>query len=466
MILLSEIGINHLKRTEGASVKEITIGGKTLKSLQTVPKFQSKLDIDLFVTNLKQLPIFDGVAFDLYSIPSIFQSINFTEGQRTLDSMSIAKTPAKKMIDDRLCFIDPNTEWYRYKYITKVEGKKGEKMIHTIQTDIFNQRGFPQAIKEIFLKRGTDGHNTAWRELEKNNLLLSFVLWHIEQNLKYNSNLIIPPTPIVDGKNLSMLDIANNINNIAKEYAFEHTDIFRSYYLPIHPDAFKEDIRCKRILNIIRNNLLVNSIIVLKFFRIKKVIMDPFSRSRLSRFLSTLDNIKKSYMDSIAIMVLDTKEEGFALMSNSVDITCDPLGGIKDNVPFKKAKKDDGEGSGDEKDINPYKNFGKFIHPDTREYTKINDLMNTLDTHATLPHDCFMCRTLHGRIKPNCSEFPSSSEWNLARRLHNFNFRREEDSWLSDAVIDNNIKGAETYLSQRNRANKNLVDLLPSSIFD
>jgi len=81
---MAEVGINHLERTEGASVKEVSIGGKTLKSLQTIPKFQIKSDIDLFLDNIKNLPEFGGVAFDLWSIPSIYQSITLSGGQRNL----------------------------------------------------------------------------------------------------------------------------------------------------------------------------------------------------------------------------------------------------------------------------------------------------------------------------------------------------------------------------------------------
>ncbi len=464
---MAEVGINHLERTMGASVKEVSIGGKTLKSLQTIPKFQIKSDIDLFLDNIKNLPEFGGVAFDMWSIPSIYQSITLSGGQRNLDDLAQAITPAKIMIDKRICFIDPNTEWYRYKYITRVEKRKDGKIVHTKQTDIFGQRGFPQAIKDIFLKRGTEGHNTAWREIEKENLLLSFVLWHIEQNLKYNSNLVIPPAPMVDGKNWTILNIAEKINNIAKELTFEETDVFRSFYLPIHQDVFKEDIRCKRVLQLIKNNLMVNTILVLKFFRVKNVINDSLSRSRLSRFLTTLDTFKQSYMENIAIMALDTKEEGMALMSNGIDITCDPMGGVKDNVPFRKTKKGDGDGSEKQIEIDPFKSYGKYFHPETREYIKITDLKNMLDDKGNLPHDCFVCKKLHGRlIDKTDKKFPSCNEWNPFRRLHNFNFRREEDKWLSDAVVDNNIKAAETYLAQRNRANKNLVDILPSSIFE
>ena len=171
-------------------------------------------------------------------------------------------------------------------------------------------------------------------------------------------------------------------------------------------------------------------------------------------------------MDSIAIMALDTSDEGIALMSNGIDISCDPMGGVKDNVPFRKAKTRDGDGSEEEIEIDPFKSYGKYIHPETREYVKINDLMNML-VDGNLPHDCFVCKKLHGRlIDKKDKRFPSSKEWNPSRRLHNFIFRREEDKWLSDAVIDQNIKAAETYLAQRNRANKNLVDILPSSIFD
>ena len=37
---MANIGINHLGRIEGVCVKEVTVGEKSLKTLQTIPKFQ------------------------------------------------------------------------------------------------------------------------------------------------------------------------------------------------------------------------------------------------------------------------------------------------------------------------------------------------------------------------------------------------------------------------------------------
>lgn len=463
---MAQILINHIERVSGTSIKEIVVGRNSFKTPQTIPKLQIKSDLNLFIKNFNNLPDFGGIALDLWSLPAISQTINLGEGQRRIEDMVSVVTPAKKMLDENIVFLDPNTEWYRYKYPVKLEKYRGKKIWHTRQTEIMNQRKFPHAIKEIFQRRGTEAHNATWKEVDNKKLLLSFVLWHIEQSVKYGANLIIPPAPLIDGKSSSMLDIAVKINQIAKNLTFEETDAFCSFYLPIHPDAFREDIRCKKIIKTIKQNITPNNLLILKFFRTKNILGDSISRARLGRFLSTLDVFKQSLSDYMAIMILDTRADGFAMMANGVDITCDPLGGVKDAVPFKKPSKGDDTGDGDDIQNSPLRQYGKYFHPETREFISISDLMKMIEPDGILPHDCDFCKKLHGRlIDMNSAIFPKRDEWNAGRRLHNFICRKEEDSWLQDAVREGDLKAAEIYLSQRSRGNKNLVDLLPRSTF-
>ena len=136
-----EMIINHLDRVGSASVKEISIGKKSLKTIQTIPKLQIKSDIQLFMDNLDILPEFSGLVFDLWSLPKLYQAIYLEEGQLRLDSMEQASKPTKKMIDDRVLFLDPNTEWYRYKYPVKNDLHGNKKIEYTRKSEIMNQRG-------------------------------------------------------------------------------------------------------------------------------------------------------------------------------------------------------------------------------------------------------------------------------------------------------------------------------------
>lgn len=453
---MGQILINPLERVGGAALKEISIGKKALKTIQTVPKFQTKSDMVLFEKNLNTTPQFEAVALDLYTIPTIYPQINLTEGQVRLDDWSIAVSPIRKMLDDRILLIDPNTEWYRYNYpITKYS---------SIRSEIMNQRGFPQQIKEIFQEQGKDGHDRAWREMNKRNWILSFVSWHVDQYLKCGSNLIIPPAPIVDGKNQSMLDIAVRINNTARDLTIDNSDAFWSFYLPLSPDVFREDNRCKRVLETISHSAIPNMVLTLKFFRSKCIFDDSASRMRLSRFLTTLDTIKKSLNDELAIIVLDTRSEGFAYMANGVDVTCDPLGAIKDSVPFGKNKTSVSDDEEDDSQDKKYKMCGKYFHPDTREFTSINDLINMIQPSGILPHDCAACKKFHGKLTDPLVQL-KGDEWNASRRLHNYTCRREEDEMLREAIRKGEEQAPRHYLAQETRGNKNLIDLLPSSSF-
>ena len=85
---------------------------------------------------------------------------------------------------------------------------------------------------------------------------------------------------------------------------------------------------------------------------------------------------------------------------------------------------------------------------------------------APLPHNCNFCKKYHKKLRDEPGiRLPKRDEWNLGRRIHNYICRREEDTWLQNAVNEGNIQATEIYLSQRNRGNKNLIDLLPFSTF-
>jgi len=452
--MVNQILINPLERVGGAALKEITIGDKVLKTIQTVPKFQKKLDIILFDKHLKELPSFGGIVLDLWSLPKTYCGVDLPANQGSLDDKVQPVTPLRRMLDDKVFFIDPNTECYRYQF-PMTDG--------TRQSKIMNQRGFPRAVKDVFSARGTKGHNVAWKEVQEKKQILAFVSWHVEHYLKYRANLIIPPAPLVDGSSPTMLNIVTQVNQTARTLVFKLTDAFCSTYVPIDPRAFQEENRCRRIMETIKENTTINSLLVLKFFRLSQVLSDCASRMRLSRFLSSLDEHKQSLQDQMGIMVLDTKAEGLALMGNGVDITCDPLGGVKDLVQFSRGRKEEDTGDEDGAQENSYRSYGKYFHPDTRDFTMMSDLIGMLPPDGTLPHNCRFCNQLHGRLV-NDEQFPRSDEWNSLRRLHNFICRRDEDKWLADAVSDENGRAIELYLGQQVRGNKNLVDLVPSTL--
>ena len=288
-------------------------------------------------------------------------------------------------------------------------------------------------------------------------------MWYIDQNTKYGADIILPPAPLVDGTNTKMLDIVASINQIAKEIVFEETDAFHSFYLPIHPDAFKEEIRCRRIMKMIKENITMNNLLILKFFRTRTVLNESTSRARLGRFLSSLDQLKKSFNEMLAIMTLDSKSEGLAMMGNGIDLTCDPLGGVNDEVQFKRKKKK-GVDTGDVDESQPkkFQQHGKYLHPGLREFISISDLIDGIEPDGVLPHDCDFCNKMHHRLTDKTgATFPKRNEWNAGRRLHNYICRKEEDEWLLNAIDQGNLKATELYLSRRERADKNLVDLLP-----
>ena len=451
---MNQILVNPLERVGGMALKEITIGDKVLKTVQTIPKLQTKSDILLFDQHRKELPPFGGAALDLWSLPSMYCGVDFDGNQGAIDDKVRPVTPLRRILDDKLLFIDPNMEAYRYRFPVKDESRLSK---------IMSQRGYPKAVRHIFEAKGTSGHNAAWKAVQEQKQLLALVSWQVDYYLRF-TNLVIPPSPLVDGSSPNLLNIVTQVNQTAKALVFRTSDAFCAFYVAVDPSAFTEEMRCRRILNMIKENLTTNSLLVLKLFRTKRVLDDSASRNRMSRFLSELDEAKKSCNDQVAIMTLDSKSEGFALMGNGVDLTCDALGGVKDEVPFGNSKKNEDTGDQDDSQKDEYRRYGKYFHNDTREFTTITDLVLGLQPpKGLLPHNCHSCEKLHGRLLDRL-QFPKSDEWNALRRLHNFTCRREEDNWLLDAISSGNDRAAALYLAQEKRGNKNLVDLLPSGV--
>jgi hypothetical protein len=447
---VNQILVNPLERVGGTALKEITIGEKILKTIQTIPKLQKRSDIALFEKHIKNLPSFEGIALDLWSLPRTCLGVDIRSKQATLDNRVQPVSALGRLLEDRVLFIDPNTESYRYRF-PESDG--------TRQSMIMDQRGFPQAVRETF---NFKNHNAAWKDLREKKQILAFASWHVDYSIEHGANLIIPPAPLVDGSSPTILNIAAQINQTARTLVFKLTDAFCAFYLAIDPIAFRDEMWCKRIMETIKANTTTNSLLVLKFFRMNKVLSDCSSRMRLSRFLSSLDAHKQSLDDQIGVMVLDSKAEGLALMGNGVDISCDPLGGVNDEVQFRRAGKEQDTGDEDADQKNKYSLYGKYFHPDTRDFTKMTDLIEMLPPEGTLPHDCHFCQSLHGRLVDG-GQFPRSDEWNSLRRMHNFTCRREEDKLLMDAIKEGNERAVELYLGQQVRGNKNLVDLLPTT---
>jgi hypothetical protein len=361
-------------------------------------------------------------------------------------------------MDKKVIIIDPNSEEYFFPYPLKKDKESGNK---TNRLDaIFSIKSFPKQVREVFSEYGKEA---AWQTLESRKLLLSFVDWYVESCVKYGATIILPPAPLIDGKSTKMIDIVKQINNTTQSVVKARTDCYPASYVPISSDAFFDENSPQRILDMISEIAQLHSIIALKFYRSGKSLNQAITRRRMKDFLMALDALKKINYDNLAIMILDTKAEGVAYFGNGVDLTCDPLGGVKDVVFFGKKKQN--VDTGDEVEEQPIelRNYGRIFHHEMREYLTIPEVRSVLGPTGKLTHDCKFCKDLGDGLTKEKDEpgFPKQDQWNAGRRLHNFTCRREEDAKIREEAMSGNAKVVELFLKEEGRGNKNLIDLIP-----
>jgi hypothetical protein len=455
---MRQILVNPICRAGSTCLKEIDVGGKVIRSIQTLPKLQSKSDVRLFFDKENIIPDFDALVLDLWSLPELSKALFIGKGQRRVEDNEIAITPVKMKMDEKVVIIDPSSEEYHYPYPLKKDPINGNRL--TRRDAILSLKGYPMPVKQVFNEFGKDA---GWRTLEAKNLLLSYVDWYIQYCVKYGASVILPPSPLIDGSSQPMIEISKAINNTSQAVTRERTEAYPASYIPILSEAFDDEKRPQRILDMIYDIARPHSIVALKFFRSGKSLEQIIQRKRIREFLMAIDALKKDNHDNLAILVLDTKAEGMAYFGNGVDLTCDPLGGIKDIPSFRKKKVR--EDTGDELEGQPeeFKHYGRYYHHIMREFLTIPEIKTVLDPSGQLPHKCEFCVNLADSLVKQKDDpgFPRQDQWNEGRRIHNFTCRREEDEIMREKISAGDTKAIELFLKENGRGNKNLIDLIP-----
>jgi hypothetical protein len=453
---MKQVIINQVCRAGSTSIKEIELGGKIINTIGTLPKLQSRSDIELFFGRKSKVPTFDGVVLDLCSLHDISRSLFVGEGQRRLDDNEIAVTREKLLMDEKAIFIDPNSEEYHYPLMIRKEKITGNSRSRL--DSILSLQKYPSAVKAVFIGHRGD---TAWRELESKKLLLSYVDWYVQHCLKYRASIILPPSPLVDGRKSMMLGVLKSVNATCQEITRNTTEAYPATYIPIKSDAFLDDKAPQRIVDTISDLLRPHSILALKFYRTEDMLHQVMARRRLRQFLIAIDVLKKEYHESVAVMVLDTRAEGLAYFGSGVDLTCDPLGGIQDRPKRRKKTNQIKDDECDEPEN--FGRYGKWYHPELRDYLLFAQVRSILNDSGRLPHSCQFCDDLGDSLTKEQDEpgFPMADQWNKGRRFHNFICRQEEDATIRDSVIEGEMRAVELFLRRETRADKNLLDILP-----
>lgn len=436
-----EILINPLNKVDHASITETEIGEKILYTPTSIPKIKTNMDFDLICTNPYLEEKTSAVCFNINSVKSIYQERRKISAQFTLEMESVDKG-SERIFKEVPIIIDPMTELFYYDMKTRTNGQP-------MRNTIFDLGKFPEKLKELFSKSNSKNHNIIWNKVKDSNLTLSLLDWYITTQTRYKADIILPPTPMIDGSSSLMMKFAEQINNYSREIVAERTSAYSAFYLPLHYRIFSNSKALKELKNIISKNSLLHRILVLKIIWYD-YLKTKDERVGFQKLLTKIDKIKSDIDNNLLVILLDSKSEGFITLANGVDAYVEPM----DSQTYMKRGKRINKGNEDLSELRTQ--HGAYLHPDSREYKKFTKLFEEYENNGQrLPCPCKACEEYHG----NLSYKTSTLKWNKSRRVHAINVRKREIKELISAINDNTPKDIVFRIMRG--GDKNYVDLLP-----
>jgi len=444
-----EIFVNTLKRSERSRISEVDIRNKVIQTPTYFPKLKRDIDLRSIGMHFDQLEnkLF-GYCINLTDAKDIYQALNPPKTyQAELFDLHSVKREKEKLIqfsEQQISIIDPQTELFYYDWTIE----RGT----TLKSKLLSLPSFPEEAKHIFMGGKGSAHNKVWKKIYKERYLFSVVRWFAYSQNAYNPDIINPCTPVIDGKDLGILNLAVAINEINANIVKDKMDALPSVYLPLHYNAIKKDGFLDLVLQKFEDLFLATRLIT-----IKVVYFDYLQNSsikNLSKFLSNIDSLKQEVQGNLISIYMDGLNEGYYTLSNGIDIYTEPLDGII--KPMRRKAKTEEEREIDEALGIKETGHGNYILKESREKISFSRLLKIVErNNGRLPCDCNFCKKYYNNLSYNTP----ISQWNQDRRLHLVNFRLDEIEKLKDYIDDGDMNAIR--LRAKNDNNKNLVYLLP-----
>jgi len=441
--------VNRVKRYNHSIISESSIGNKLLFTPSMIPKINNELDLKVICdSNLLEKEL-SAICFNIATVSSVISYRKQKAKQFDL-TMKSTEEKTEQILATTPIMIDPMSEVFYYDLSFNNN--------QTYRDRITRLDGFPSQVAFLFNQVNSNNRDTIWKEIRKQNLILALVNWYIKHQIENNANIVIPPSPVLDGKSLKMLDILHEINTKTNSIVMNSPAISNAisgYYLPLHYNAIKKDGFLDLVYNKLSEVINYQKAIFLKILWYNN-LDDKKYVTRLSDFLTKIDELKRDLDDNFLVFLLDGTNEGFYSLANGVDSYVEPLGGIIKPRGRKKVSEEEKEVD-ETLGIKKTKHYGRYYDKEDRAFISFKDLLELTDKNdGKLPCDCIACKKYHNKLTSSLG----SAEWNIARRAHLINARAEEiDRKLIKGIQENDLR--EIYFQASRDNNRNFVYLLP-----
>lgn len=425
-----KIIVKEQTRNESIRTTTIEAGSKLIQTPCYCTKIRSPKELNIFCEKPQQYDNIQGIFYDVYNVDEIIKLREANQYRKTLLGAIEPDTNYLFVKGSFAIFIDPCTEYFYF------QSPKREKYLK-----IKSQPPLPQYIKDLL--RSTDKtHLHNWIKVRDDGNIPNLINWYIRHSSTNFADVIIPPTPLLDGSSNDLLEIAFEIN---KNTALLTTDKKAcAIYFPLNFKIFRNiSSHLERIIQFLWDNETILKDANIIFVKIKNYDFNTngVSRQKLKNFLFSLSQSAKSL--GKAVFLLDTDSLGLISLFCGVDGYIEPMdANIKDQR---------GEPSA-------LSYMGKYYNPQKLDFWKYEDLLDYFKNKGTLPCNCPVCAAIN-----KSSSLPKDKDdWNIKRKVHFLHSRNSEMKEVHHSIKNNYTRGIADKIIQSNY--KNYLDLIPNGI--
>lgn len=379
------IKVEIIQRDGYSKIGVLKLNQKTIQVPCYGIKYRTKKDLDLFTDSDFPKDYIGVSCFDIFDAKKLigdYENNNNSTKQQNLfgniieDNYSML---SKKMIK----IVDPATE---YIYFQNELKRNQYQELDLIPKEIIN------ALKNS----NTKTHKSYWEnELYPNRGTI--VDWYVSYQSLMNADVIIPPTPLIDGS-LELLSYAKDINKLTTLYAEARHKISSLYFL-LHGKVLKDHFtQCMDILTFLNDNEEVKNTKII-FLKIKGIDLhkDVDARHNLKQFLEGLSFVCES--TGRFVFIIDSNSFGLISIAKGINGFIEPM----------NWNTEDQYGTPNESS-----HLGNYYDPYRLTIRSFNSVKDYQKYNGTLPCSCSAC------LKMNKADLNgvSPSVWNKFRRLH------------------------------------------------
>ena len=435
--------INPLMRVKGATVKEISIGRKHLKTPAYIPKIQKQLDFDLVCSGEMIESKLKALSFDAHTVAEVIRKRKEKAKQYTVEMQSV-DADYDNLVSETPTFIDPKTEAFYFRIPWK--SKNGEPLY--VKDGILEAMQFPSSLETILREMEKKNYSQSWAKVVNQNHMISYINSYLSLQAKNKADVVIPPVPLITGHEIT-LDLMKTVNEKTAKIVTEKVMAASSMYLPlsyrIFSPSYEKGAKVRgRILDYVRQNIAAYRFLFLKVVWYSN-LTTRLAQEELGEFMMQLDFIKEDSKDSFAVIVLDAGSEGYCLLANGADGFSEPIHGrIGVSISGR-----------DEEDENETPVHGRYLHPTQGwvGFSKLRELV--ADADGILPCSCEACEPYHGKLDENVPSY----QWNKSRRSHAANQRTRRVDELIEGIKKGNPD--DIVIRIDSGEDRNLINLVP-----